>query len=403
MTVTPLELRSAEASALRAELAAVGPTNALDVVTRLRRQFPNIEAELVSAVVTQAELARRGERRLGSWAHDMVLEPIALEQATRRDVARYRARQLIGRLGLEHPRVADLGCGIGVDARALAEAGCEVTVVDRDPWRCAAAVLNAELSGAVHTLCADVRDVNLSNVDAAFVDPARRTPNAPRSIDGTRSTKEVDPASWSPPWPWVVQTSKALPLAAKASTGLPISAVPVNAEVEWIDHDGDTVEACVWFAPLASTRKRATVVPADPSQQAESLVASADSPAPVAASIQAFLVEPTPAVRRAGLVDELAHRFDLHRLRSDSHWLTTDTVPATQLARAWSVVAELPTQAKALRAALADRGPVTWKTNDVPVSAVEQQRRVRHQPVRGAEPTHVVLAAGGIVVEVTPT
>lgn len=403
MHITPKDLRSADAAALRADLAEAGPADALAHVTRLRRHFPDAAPELVSAVVTQSELARRAERRLGTWAHDMVLEATALEQATRQDVARYRAQRLVERLGTSSaPRIADLGCGIGVDARALAEAGCRVTVVDLDPWRLEAAADNAGLAGNVTAICADVRDIDLSDFDAAFVDPARRAANAPRTADGTRSAKEADPQSWSPPWSWVVSTSAQLPLATKVAPGIPLSAVPASAEVEWIDHEGDTVEACVWFAPLASARRRATVVPTGRPGDAETIDAAATPPPPIAASMMELLIEPAHAVRRAGLVDDLSARFDLSRINSASNWLTADSLAPTLLARPWAVVRELPHQPKALRAALAGRGPVTWKTADVTWSATEQDRRVSHRPVRGAEPVFAVLTADNRVIEVAP-
>lgn len=100
------------------------PTS-LAVATRLRR---DLAPELAAAVTTQVDLRRRGRRKLGPIADALFLTPDGLEQATRPDVARWRA----GRFAAASAPVADLGCGIGVDALALARAGLDVTAVERD-------------------------------------------------------------------------------------------------------------------------------------------------------------------------------------------------------------------------------------------------------------------------------
>ncbi len=406
-SVSPIDLRSATALALRAHLTAADDTDPLRRISQARAAFPEASPDLISAVMTQVTLAQRGARRLGDWADDMVLETAALEQATRRDVARYRAAELRARLAnylpdTPHPAIVDLGCGIGVDARALAETGSPVTVVDIDPWRCAAAADNARLAGTVHMWIGDIADCDTSGFAAAFVDPARRPPGDIRSVQGTRSVRASGPEDWSPPWTAVRTLAQRLPLVAKVAPGIPLSLIPDSAEVEWIDHDGDTVEACIWFAPLATARRRATVVPPDRPREAESLVETGAPPAPVAAQLGRLIIEPSPAVRHAGLLDELADYLDAQRLSPDSNWLTADAVRATGLARAWHVVHELPHAPKQLRAALTGRGSVTWKTNDVTASAGTQDARVGHRPTSGGRPATVVLTADGRVIEVEP-
>ena len=71
--------------------------------------------------------------------------------------------------------LADLCCGIGGDAIALARAGIRVLAVDRDPLACAAARANAEALGLAELIevrCADVTEVDTAGYDAVFVDPA---------------------------------------------------------------------------------------------------------------------------------------------------------------------------------------------------------------------------------------
>lgn len=413
--VTPEALWSQQGQQVRRTAAQVSAAGADDLAlaTALRREFPDVDTALLSAVAAQQRLSERAAPRLGPWAHDMVLESTALEQATRRDVARYRAQSLrrrLTQLGLHRsPHVIDLGSGIGVDARALVESGFEVTVTDVDPWRCAAAQFNAALSGEpVHSRTGDVREWDLTGFAAAYVDPARRAAAGPRSAAGRRLRPISNPEQWSPPWSWVQHIAQQMPVVAKVAPGVDRRIAPADSEVEWIDHDGSTVEACVWFAPLAGSAsdqlgpvRRATVVSDDPTA-AESLTGSGLLPPTIAPMVGHLLIEPASSVIHAELVDELALALNAGRIHVTSSWLTADHLSPTALARAWQVMREFPVSPKALRSALADRGSVTWKTADAAVSADQQAQRVGHQPRRGGTTTTVILTADGRAFDVIP-
>src|SRR5690606_19289565 len=103
--------------------------------------------------------------------------------------------------------VADLCCGIGGDAIALARAGIRVLAVDRSPLTCAVARANAEalgLADRVEVRCADVTEVDTDGFDAVFADPARR---------GGRG-RIFDPEAYSPPLSWAVAAARRAPCAA---------------------------------------------------------------------------------------------------------------------------------------------------------------------------------------------
>src|SRR5690606_36050784 len=95
--------------------------------------------ELVAAVLSQARLRAKAASKFGAFAERMLFTPDGLEQATRLSVAaqhagRYRTA------GLD--RVADLGCGIGADALALAAIDVDVVAVERDEVTAAIAAFN---------------------------------------------------------------------------------------------------------------------------------------------------------------------------------------------------------------------------------------------------------------------
>ena len=87
--------------------------------------------------------------------------------------------------------MADLGCGLGADLRAFTQAGLRAYGVEADPVTAACAALNAPTASVT---VGDARDFDLSQVDAVFCDPARRS--------GSR--RVFNPADYSPPWDWVV-------------------------------------------------------------------------------------------------------------------------------------------------------------------------------------------------------
>ena len=418
-SLRPRDLITPPARALAQDLASRADTTDAAALTAVRRRHPDADPDLVGAMATQVRLRRRAVERLGPWAAALVLDEEALQQATRWDVARYRATRLAHLLGASQPdgapvTVADVGCGLGIDARALAEAGFHVRAIERDPWRHEAADVNlAAYADRVRVVLGDVLDLDpglLGACDAAYVDPARRPIAGPRDARGGRSRAESNPDSWSPPWPWVVSLADRIPVVAKAAPGLDTRHVPGGADVEWIDHAGETVEACVWLGALGHGSRRATAVSGE---RAESLWAPghvavghvavghvavghvAPGPSPVGpAPVGRWLLEPTPGVVRAGLVTELAERLQARPLGGGphhiSHWLTSDTPTTSLLARSWRVLDEVPHGARALRSWLRGKGSVTWKTVDAGVSAAAWDRSVGHRPGAG-EPVTIVI------------
>lgn len=402
MTVpAPRDLVTAQAEALRQAIAALPDTADPGALSALRRQHPEADPALISALATQVRLKRRGKDRLGPWAADMVLEEEALQQATRRDVARYRAARMAGLLSAELPitdlTVADIGCGLGVDARALAETGLRVIAIERDPWRADAAEVNlAAYASHLRVLQADALSIDSSILDscnAAYVDPARRATGGPRRIDGGRARATHDPSEWSPPWRWVLSLSERMPVVAKVAPGFDPRRAPSGADIEWIDHEGETVEATAWLGALGRGMRRATAVSADRVESLESPATAVGRPGPATAQPGALLLEPSPSVARAQLLADLAEQVAAPRLDGGG-WLTADAAAESLLARPWRIIEEVPHGARELRTWLRGRGSVTWKTADARASASEWDRRVGHRGGAGPSVTIVITGQG---------
>jgi SAM-dependent methyltransferase len=347
---------------------AAGDATAVDplrAVTALRRAHPGADPTLVAEVLTQVRLRRRGRPRLGDLVDRLLLTDNGLEQATRTAVADLRARRYAA-AGATH--VADLGCGLGLDALAFARAGMRVTAVERDPVTAALAAANAEESGyadRITLVTGDVTDAALLDrvlvgVDAAFVDPARRDPAAGR--DG-RAQRVTDPAAWSPPWTWVEQVAARVPrTAAKVAPGVPHAMTPAGGCATWTSVDGQLVEAeLAWPALCApDVRRRAVMLrgaDADPGGVAESADAlEAERPAPVG-PVGRWLVEPDDAVIRAGLVADLAGTLHGRLLDPRVAYVTTDVDRGPgAYGRRFEVHEAMPYDLAALRSSLVARG-----------------------------------------------
>ena len=307
--------------ALLAEALATPPGDEMAVGTRLRARF---DPALVAAAFAQAEFRRRGRTKF-SRADEMLFTRDGLEQASAELVARHRADRLLG-VG----RLADLCCGIGGDLVALA-AGREVLAVDRDATHLRLAEHNAQVydvAPRVTFLAADVRAITLP-VDAVFLDPARRS-------GGSR----LGPTGTEPPLEWALGLAASVPTVVKAAPGIPPAAVPRGWETEFVSVAGDLKEACLWSPQLATAASRATLLPSG----ATLLPAPGDRLR--VADPGAWLLDPDPAVTRAGLVQELGRALGAWQIDPRIAFLSSDTALRTPFGRCHRVIASLPFRLK---------------------------------------------------------
>jgi SAM-dependent methyltransferase len=339
-------LLSAEGRALLDGLPAgpLGPDDALAVGTRLRGRHP---AELVAAALAQHELRARAAAKF-ALASRMWFTREGLEQASAEPLARHRAGRYAG-----FARVADLCCGIGGDLCALAP-GREALAVDLDPTHARMARENARLHGAgeVAAACADVRGLRLPGSLGVFVDPARRA-----------GGRRLPAGESRPSLAWCLGLAdRVAGVGIKAAPGLPLDQVPAGWEVELLADRRELKEAVLWSPALATTTRRATVFPGPHTLAARPR--STGAPVPCRPP-GAFLLDPSPAVTRAGLVEELARDLGAWKLDPRIAFLSADRPLRTPFGRLLGVDASLPWNLKRLRGVLRERG----------VGAVEVRKR----------------------------
>lgn len=341
--------------------------------------------ELVSAALTQSRLRARGEEKFGEFARSMLFTEHGLEQATRLPVAALHAERF-QRAGVS--AVADLGCGIGGDAMALAGLGLDVRAVDRDPLTVAVATVNLRPfpSAAVHLGSAEDHDPALT--DGIWLDPARRAP-ARGSARGARRLH--DPEEYEPPLSFVLDLARRLgerggaspgtlgALGAKLGPAVDRSALPEEVEVQWLSLHGSVLEAVLWCGPLAreGVRSSALVIGRE---GAHRLDLRADSPGdPVPGALGDHLYEPDGAVIRAGLLGALAERLGARTLDPTIAYLTADRRVDSPLARGYAVRDVMPFSIKALTGYLREHriGVLEIKKRGTAVEPEELRRRLR--------------------------
>lgn len=335
--------------------AALAEGGALLAVTeRLRRSYTAAQARWA---VTLAE-GRRTARGKFEDADRLYFDTAAAEQATNETVARHTAERFTGAA-----RIADLGCGAGADAIALARHG-PVLAIDADTGRCALAEANAAVRDVpVTVVTGDLRDVDLEGVDAVWLDPARRD----------ASGRVLDPERWSPSLSEAIAiTRRAARAGIKVAPGIDLAAVPLDSEVEFISLAGRLVEAVIWLGETVTAPRRATMLPAR-----STLAGEPDTGTTALASPGAYLYDLDPAVGRAGLVDVLAPRLGAWLLAPDVAYLSSDEVHESTFARRYRILDWFGFAERRLVAALREAGAarveVMRRASPVDTNALERR------------------------------
>ena len=331
--------------------------NTLPLLTRLRASLRPREA---SAILETLKLRAKATTKFPRFGSSMLFTDEALQQASHPAARRYRARLFGARSAL------DLCCGIGSDSLAFAAAGSEALGLDIDPVRIAIARHNAAVMNL--DACFEVADVSASvpaGFDCVFFDPARRDERGRRIRDVERY---LPPLSLVHDWladEICVKLSPAVDLRQLQSYG---------GRLEFISVAGDLSEALLWLrrpcAPPFATKLGDGAVHHLYHREGE----------PIAiAPPKRWLLEPDPAVLRAGLVQRLAQDLNATMLDESIAYLTSDERIETPWARYWAILDWMPFQLKRLRRYLAERGvrKVTVKKRGFPMppeQLIEQLR-----------------------------
>lgn len=380
MDMAALEILMTErGQALLAALPPYSPDTALTLTTQLRGT--GLAANLVAEILTQSRLRARARAKFAHFTDHMLFTPAGLEQATRLPIAARHADRL-RKAGVKH--VADMTCGIGGDAMAMAALGLQVTAIDADEAAATVAGFNLRHFPDATVLCADSLRLDLAGADGVWADPARRS--------GGKRTH--DPASYTPSLAQILELRERVPtLGVKVGPGISYTDIPSECAAEWTSVDGDLLDATLWFGAATHTdgsdttgTRTAVVMGKDGTHTLRD-----DGATPAVGPVGSFLLEPDAAVIRAHAIGALAALLgDAWLIDPTIAYLATATAALTPFARCYRVTADMPFSIKQLRREVRARdiGELIVKKRGTAVTPADIAKKV---PLPGTQQATIVL------------
>jgi SAM-dependent methyltransferase len=295
----------------------------------------------MSQVINDGEAGRARAAKRGIERADAIFAtPTMLAQASSPAVATFHAS-----LFKNAHTILDLGCGMGMDTAAFARAGLNVIAIERDPERLACAEKNIALWGLerqVTFILADAEDwVQTEGIakyagNAIFLDPARRD-----SSTGARFSRHAD--QYEPSLTFAQDLLPHFPtIILKLSPLLPDDVLSALGNVTFLSEDRSCKEACVTLLPPDALRN----TPAAHLLPENITVAHTESlSAPTPLIPGGYLLDPDPAIIRAGVLETAATNLGATRIATTDAYLYAPALPnisLTRLASAWRVQHILP-------------------------------------------------------------
>ncbi|MFW5709325.1 MAG: THUMP-like domain-containing protein [Chloroflexota bacterium] len=344
--------------------ADLNPANTLKWVERLRVDYPT---PYIHALLTTVQLREAAQVKFGADAARMYFTEAALQQASDPLVRAYRRKPV-----RPDERVLDLCCGVGSDALAFAKTGVPVLGVDIDPIRIRMAQLNAavlNVSDARFVVADVTRRDTIEDYAAStvFFDPGRRTDTGRRIFDVSQYLPPLD----------TIQLYADVPRRlVKISPGVDLAQLSdLPARVEFVSISGALKEALLHLGGVDDQPSLMATLLLDDQAQEDNLRvlhwhAQSLNELPAIQEPRRWLVEPDPALIRAGFVQHAALAFDGVLLDETIAYFTAGQRPESPWVRAWEVLDWMPFNMKRLRTYLRQRdvGQITVKKRGSAVS-----------------------------------
>jgi hypothetical protein len=334
-------------------------------------------------VLDQIKARRRAREKLPRWHRaDGVIFPRSalVEQASSEAAAAYKARLARG------GRFVDLTAGVGVDTAAWSSGFAAGSCVEPDPDAYELLRHNLPLVAAtpIEVVAARAEDhvAAMPRVDLAYLDPQRRDEHGRRGFrldDGRPDPLALISRLAGKAARVVLKCSPMLDIASA------VAALGGVVEVHIVEWRGECREVLYLIDPGAAVdeaarRIRCVAIADDGAERAGFAFTAAEERAATAtlSPPRHWLVEPGPALMKAGAFDLVAARHGLGKLHPSTHLYTCDeltAVPASLPARVFELVSVLRVDAKELAVALPDRR-ARLKLRNFPGAPAELQRRL---------------------------
>ena len=340
----------------------------LQQLGRLRK---SISPERAALIVQQVELRRRGVQKFGPLAGEMFFTDLALQQASDRWIAAYKASQFpAGEL------ILDYCCGIGGDLLGFGARG-PVTGWDLAPVMAVFAEANLQAwqcQAESHVLVGAAEDHPPDTGQAWHLDPDRRT-------EGNRST---NPQWHRPDEETILDWLDNFPRGSvKLAPGAKLAPVWEDAaELEWVSRGRECRQLVAWGSGLGKSpgKRRATVVSEHlDNARGGSFVGDPSELSTLAATVGEFIYDCDPAVRAAGLTGALAQELGCEALSHGASYLTSEQSVSHPLVTCFRVQEVWPFRVADLVKLLRTRsiGELEIKTRGVTHRPEELRKRLK--------------------------
>ena len=351
----------------------------LKLTSDLRKQ--GHEPQLVALCISQAKLRSRAVSKFGSdLASTMLFTEEGLEQATRQQVAAWHAQKFLTH-GIKS--VTDLGCGIGGDALAFAQAGLEVTAIEKDGVTANFAKHNLNNYPMATVSNADALKIE-SKSTSFWLDPARRKLSSKAS-----GRVMLKPEDFSPNLSFAFEIGAKHTAGIKLAGSLPHELIPEDCEANWVSHNNELVETVLWFGELGQSGKRSALILADTMTEYSGDLIQA----PIS-EVGKFVYDPNPALVRSHLLGAFAIENGLWGIAPSIAYLSSDNEISSPWLRGFEVMESLPLDVKriAKRMSELDIGTLEIKKRGVDITPEQLRPKLK---LKGRNAATLILTRVG--------
>ena len=351
----------------------------LKLTSDLRKQ--GHEPQLVALCISQAKLRSRAVSKFGSdLASTMLFTEEGLEQATRQQVASWHAQKFLTH-GIKS--VTDLGCGIGGDALAFAQAGLEVTAIEKDGLTANFAKHNLNNYPMATVSNADALKIE-SKSTSFWLDPARRKLSSKAS-----GRVMLKPEDFSPNLNFAFEIGAKHTAGIKLAGSLPHELIPEDCEANWVSHNNELVETVLWFGELGQSGKRSALILADTMTEYSGDLIQA----PIS-EVGKFVYDPNPALVRSHLLGAFAIENGLWGIAPSIAYLSSDNEISSPWLRGFEVMESLPLDVKriAKRMSELDIGTLEIKKRGVDITPEQLRPKLK---LKGRNAATLILTRVG--------
>ena len=351
----------------------------LKLTTDLRKQ--GYEPQLVALCISQAKLRSRAVSKFGlDLAGTMLFTEEGLEQATRQPVSAWHAQKFL-KSGIKS--VTDLGCGIGGDALAFAQAGLEVTAIEKDEPTANIAkhnLINYPMATVSHADALDIKSESAS----FWLDPARR-----KLSSKAAGRVMLKPEDFSPNLDFAFEIGARHTAGIKLAGSLPHELIPEDCEANWVSHNNELVETVLWFGELGQSGKRSALILADTiTEYSGDLVQ-----APIS-EVGKYVYDPNPALVRSHLLGAFAIENALWAIAPSIAYLCSNSELSSPWLRGFEVIESLPLDVKriAKRMSELDIGTLEIKKRGVDITPEQLRPKLK---LKGKNAATLILTRVG--------